>query len=288
MKDTTEKMMAMDGFLTGRNQHVPKFTDTGTYGFMPNHRAWGHLGYQTKENLYVFVLDYPRGFDDLPDTERWIEAYNALLTDLPTSIEGFQWTQTPEHSDVEVGGTGDSHQVMTGMKYSPTEISTPVYERKGYPIYHFVKGMWDLLGMEVDTKRPGVAALPQNEGKDIVITQDYRGGVVIAFEADDALRKIHKAQIVYNVYPKDGLDSTGKRDLNSSKELVQYNLTWTGTAVRDRGAIKVAEMLLTMMTSNSVLAENRSAILDEIDARVAELKTGLMASLQEESEKQVP
>lgn len=283
MKTTAQANMAMDGYLTGLDRHVPNFTDTGTYGFMPNHRAWGHLAYQTKQNLHVFVLDYPRGFDDLPDTERWIEAYNALLTDLPTSIEGFNWTQSPEFSEVEVGGTGDSHHVLTGMKYSPTEISTPVYERHGYPIYNFIKGMWDLLGMEVDTKRPGVAALPGNEGKDIIITNDYRGGVVIAFEADEAMRKVHKAQIVYNVYPKDGLESTGKRDINSSKELVQYSLTWTGTAVRDRGAIRVAELLLQMLTANNVLAENRRAILDDVNQRIKELKTGLMASMQEEA-----
>lgn len=287
MKTTASSMMAMNGYLTGLDRNVSNFTDTGTYGFMPNHRAWGHLAYQTKQNLIVMVLDYPRGFDDLPNPQQWIEAYNALLTDLPTSMEGFQWTQTPEWSDVEVGGTGDNHQVLTGMKYSPTEISTPVYERRGYVIERFVKGYWDMLGMEVDTKRPGVVALPQNANKDIIITNDYRGGVIIAFEPDEEMRKVHKAQIVYNVCVKDGLESTGKRDLNGSKELVQYTLNWTGTAVRDKGALKVAQMLLELMTSNSVLAENRSAILEDVNQRVKELKTGLMASLKAEAEKQI-
>lgn len=287
MEGTEQKVLEMDGFLTGYNVSATSFTDTGQFGFTPNHRAWGHLGLQTKENLVIMVLDYPRGFDDLPNPEKWIEAFNAIMTDLPSITEGFNWTQTPEFNEVEVGGTGDMHHTPAGMKFTPTEISTALTDRMGYVIEKFVKGWWDHLLMEVDTKRPAVTALPGNEKKEFIFSDDYRGGVIIAFEPDVAMRRVNKAQIVYNVMPKDGLESTGKRDLNATKELAQYTLTWTGTAVRDKGALQVAQMLLDLLVSNSVIASNRSAIVTEINQRVAELKTGLLASMQQSATEQL-
>jgi hypothetical protein len=283
----SEKTMPMQGYLTGLDVQATSWTDTGNFGVTPNHRSWGHLAYQTRQNTILIPLDYPRGFDDLPNPELWIAAFNAMISDMPKNVSGINWTKTPEFNETEVGGTGDVHHTMTDMRFTPTEIQTEIDERLGYVIERTVYGWWDMLGMEVDTKRPAVVDLPGNENKEIVFTQNYRGGIVLAFEPSECMRYVNKAQIIYNVMPKDGIESIGQRVLTGAKEQVVHTITWTGTAVRDKGALQVAKTVLDAMRANTVIADNRSAIVSGIADELKELKDGMLASLQKESEKQL-
>lgn len=275
MENTVNKVLPAEGYMAGKVTKALDPVETGQFGMLTNNLNWGHLRHQTKQNMFVMVLDYPRGFDALPNPDRWISMFKALIEDLPHRVEGVNWTQTPAWAETEHGGTGDMHHQMTDIKFSPTELSTPVRDREGYVIENFVTGWWNLLGLDPVSKRPGIFELDTVDKDSIVMSSDFSGGVVIAFEASECMRYVHKAQIIYNVQPKEGIESNGIRDLNAEKEIIEHNITWTGTAVRDRGAEEVARSLLTALTATSLSSVNRKAILTDINNRVKEIKVGL-------------
>lgn len=283
MENTVNKLLPEEGYMVGSKTNALDPVETGQFGFLTNNRSWGHLRYQTKQNIIVAVLDYPRGFDALPNTERWVAMFKAIWEDMATVKEGFNWTVTPTFAESEHGGTGDMHHTMTDMKYTPSEPSTTLKERDGYVIEKFVTSWWKLLGMDPVTKRPGIFELDGVNKDDLVLSSDFAGGVLVAFEASECMRFVNKAQIIYNVQPKDGIESTGSSDKNAEKTIPEYSLTWTGTAVRDRGAEDVARLVLSAMTANNLSADNRKAILSDISSKVKAIKAGAQHQIDAEA-----
>src|SRR5437763_10563818 len=80
----------------------------GMNGLSPDYTEWVSAQAYIQKNLIPFVIEYPKGFDFLPDADKraWIQAYKAIIELHAQSWTGFNGGLEVETAEDAIGGGG--------------------------------------------------------------------------------------------------------------------------------------------------------------------------------------
>ena len=242
---------ALNLLYGGQNGILPKIGQVGPDG--KSYDEWISNHAYIKKNVIPVVLKYPKFFDLMPDTQKWIDTYVTLLELHPLTIDGLTSGLSVTFDEHPVGGSGEQQEELTNVERARSNPSFTFKEKAGKSIQKFLN-MYIRYGMmDPDVKKPLVTSL---SGFDIskvggMYTPDYYTGTVLFIEPDTTHKVVVDAWLCSNMAPKTDGDRTGKRDIRSAGEVPEYTIDFTAITLNNDSVIGFAQTILDKLTKLS-------------------------------------
>lgn len=235
-----------------------------------------------RRNLIICLMAGPRGFNHLPEPEKWFQTLKAVIELHPESVEGFNSQLEIETRDVSFGGAGERQESVINVTRQRVEPVFNYVEKYGRPFAAFFEGWTTELLMDPNTKYPNVITriTARNQIPDLL--PDYTSATIIAFEPDPTFRKIDKAWLVADLKPKGSLVPVeGKRDIHNGGDIVEFSINMTGIAQIGVGVNMVAQAMLDALVVTGANPLSQPAFTDAVDGNIAGLASGYKEKLDE-------
>ena len=241
----------------------------GQFGYLPMIGGKDNAGNPIHEWMYnqsyvrrdviPVVLQTPRFFDLLPNSDTWHQMCKALIEVHAQTIEGLNSSLTVEAAEREAGLEGAAFEEPTNVTREQTKISITVQERYGIPVEIFLD-TWIRYGiMDPDTKAPLVSTLKGAEGID-VYTHEWYTMTVLFIEPDILNRRAIHAWLVSNMFPHGNPDIIGKREKKAAKETKDITIEFGGFALPTTN-VRVMEMANRVLNNLSLYTKTPDDIL---------------------------
>ena len=234
----------------------------GQMGFAPDLSEWVSNQAYVRRNLICLLVEAPKGFKYLPNSEQWIATLRSLVELHPLSIEGLNAGLEVEIASNPFGGAGQIQEDFTNV----TEVqSKPVFrwaEKYGMPIAHFFRGWITNLMMDPNTKFANVSTIAGQKPADMLA--DQYAATMIFIEPDPTHTKVVKSWLVTNMFPTGTGDISGRRDLTQANETPTYDISFTGIAQFGLGVDNFAQKLLDGISLTGANPNLRPAFVDNI------------------------
>lgn len=237
-----------------------------------------------RRNLIPFLIEAPRGFQDLDRPDLYTSALKALIELQPQSFDGFAAGLTVNATETPVGGAGEQQQDPTNVTRARTEPSFVFKEKYGSPIQKFVETWICDLIMDPNTKMPRVIAAgvrPQD------MLPDYYSATALFVEPDPSGTKVVRSWLCTNMYPMDGLEVTGRRDITQDMAEQEYTLRFSAISQVGEGVDNFAQRMLNSLVLTGLNANTQDAFVKNVDADVQASSVGWASFLQESATNQV-
>lgn len=273
-------LAANAGYAVGANQPMVSLeSGNGQLGYMADYTAYVSNAAYVKRNLIAFLVEAPRGFQDLDNPPRWVGTLKALVELHAKTIEGLQSTLQVEFAENPVGGAGEMQEDITKVTRAR---SVPVFtwtEKYGKPINSFLSGWIQNLMQDPETGYPAVVTRGQRKPTDLL--PDYTGMTVLFVEPDPTGTKVVEAWLSTNMMPKSAGDVTGRRDITAPGETIDYNIEFTALTQNGIGVKKLAQKFLDQMSLTGANPNLRPAFINDITADVKAGEAGYINSVNE-------
>ncbi len=260
------------GHLATSSDTGVDLTKNGQNGFLVDYNSVHSNAAYVKRNIIPVLLEAPRGFSDLPDSEVWIATLKNLVELHAQTIEGLTSTLTAEYVENAVGGGGEMQEDIANVT---RERSVPVFgfpEKYGRVINKFFEGWILNLLMDPETKVPRVVNLADNVPADLL--PDYVSMTMIFIEPDPTHARVNNAWLVTNMMPKTGGENIGRRDLTAPGESVLHSIEFTGLTQVGTTVDAVAQSILDTMSLSGVNPNNRAAFVEKLTADLEAVDNG--------------
>ena len=261
MARLTDSLLNGKAFSENRNQPMLDLTYGGQQGYAPNLSQWISNQSYVRRNLVCLLIEAPKFFEKMPDPTKWVQTLRALVELHAKSIDGLAAGLTVDVSDTPVGGGGEVQEEFTNVTRARSQPVFTFTEKYGMPIQSFLRD-WITYGMmDPDTKFANIGTLaPEAVPKDMLA--DWYSCTCLFFEPDPTHRKVIKAWLVTNMFPKSTGDIVGKRELTSASELLDLSIEFTGIAQYNLGTINFAQKLLDNINITNANPYLQKAFLD--------------------------
>lgn len=244
----------------------------GQQGFMPNYEGYVSNAAYVKRNLIAVLVEAPRGFQDLPNPQKWIDTLKSLIELQSKSIEGLQNTLETEWAENAVGGAGEMQEDIANVTRSRSQPTHVWTEKYGKAINAFLSGWITGLLMDPNTKVPTVMASTGSKPSDLL--PDYTGATILYFEPDPTHTKIVSAWLSTNRHPKTAGEVTGRRDLTAAGESVDYSVEFTALTQVGAGVNAFAQSILDSMNLTGVNPNMKQAFVQKLSEDVSASQNG--------------
>lgn len=252
----------------------------GNNGHMPEYPTYISNTPYVRRNLILRLVSSPRGFDLLPESQRWHEALKALIELHPLSVQGFNQQLEIDTRETPFGGAGEQQEVYANVTRSRVAPVFNYVEKYGRPIGTFFEHWVTELIMDPNTKYPNIIAREKARREVVDLLPDFTSATILAFEPDPAFTRIDKAWLVTDLKPKGSLAPVeGQRDIHTGGELVEFPIEMTGIAMVGRGVDAFAARVLKSMNLVGANPLTRESFVREIDGTVRDLDTGYSEQL---------
>lgn len=242
MSRVTDAILNNTAFSRGATQQMVDLTYGGQQGWAPNYVEWVSNQAYVRRNLVCILLEAPRFFQSMPDPQKWVQCLKSLVELHARTIEGFNAGLTVELDEHPVGGAGEMQQEFTNVTRARTEPSFGFVEKAGMPIQTFLYN-WITYGlMDPDTKTALVGTLDGNRPTDLL--PDWYAMTCLFYEPDPTHRKVMKAWVTTNMFPKGTGEIIGKRDLTAASEVANLTVEFTGISQYGLGTNVFAQKIL--------------------------------------------
>lgn len=259
----------------GAKSHNPllDLTYGGQFGWSPNLTEWvSNQGY-VRRNLVCILLEAPKFFSLMPNSEKWVECLRSLLELHAESMDGFNAGLEVEFEEHAVGGAGEMQEEVVDVKRARSNPKFTFTEKYGRPIQTFLYN-WITYGMmDPDTKYALIGTLARNEVPEDMLA-DWFTATICVFEPDPTHRKVVNAWLTTNLMPKGTGDITGKRELTSAMELVKLDIEFTGISQTGLGVNKVAQSILDTINLTNANPYLKPGFIQGISPTVDKAETG--------------
>ncbi len=266
-------------FSAGHNAPMVDLQFGGQMGYAPDLSEWVSNQAYVRRNLICLLVEAPKGFDFLPNSEQWIATLRSLVELHPLSIEGLNAGLEVEIAATPVGGAGQQQEDFTNV----TEVqSKPVFrwgEKYGMPIANFFRGWITNLMMDPHTKYANVATVVGQKPTDMLA--DQYSATMIFIEPDPTHTKVVKSWLVTNMFPQGTGEITGRRDLTQANETPTYDISFTGIAQFGLGVDAFAQKLLDGISLTGANPNLRPAFVDNITADILATRKSYANSVEE-------
>lgn len=252
----------------GRNTPVVNLQNGGQNGFMPQYEHYVSSALYVRRNIFARVVEFPRGFNDMDNPAEWRAACKAIIEQHARTIEGFKSKLTVEVVDAPFGAAGDKMQSPAKVT---REVPEPVFgfdERAGRPFTHFFNGwITGLLG-DPQSQVPTVMSNPANRTRVIDLLPDYIGMTCMFIEPDPTFTKVEKAWLCTNMWPMNGAEIEGKRDLTTAGEALLLSIPFTSLCQVGFGVDQWAQQMLDEINLTGSNPAMRPAFINKLSADV--------------------
>lgn len=218
--------------------------------------------------LQCFVLNSPRGFNDLPDPETWHRTFRKLMEMGSRTITGLNGTVNVEYISNEIGPGGE---VQEDIAKVTRERSIPVHtfiEKYGMPIHAFFDGWIRYLIGSAESGVPEVTSLYDVGSGPTDLLPDYTSAACLYAEFDPLHRTVIKAFLLTNMMPKTSGEYIGDRDITAAGQSTEHSIEFTSIQQVGMGPKLLAQRLWDEISLTGVSTYNREAFITEIDADV--------------------
>lgn len=277
-----DTMLGNRAFGRGRSAPMVDIAYGGQNGMLQDWPAYISATPYIRRNLIIKVLAGPRGFNLLPEPQKWYQALKAILELHPESVEGFNSTYSVETRETTYSGDGNRMESVANVTRARVEPVFNYVERYGRPYGTFFERWVTELIMDPVTKYPGVTNRVSGLNYEIDLLPDFTSATIIAFEPDPAFRKIDKSWLVADLKPKGDLAPVeGKRDIHNAGDLVEFSISMTGIAQISVGVNMVAQAILDTMNPIGSNPLAQPAFTTGIDGNVAGLRPGIVEQIND-------
>lgn len=238
----------------------------GQFGFSTDIHTWVSNAAYVRRNMIPVLMEAPKFFQRLPDSDLWVRSLRALTELHPRSIDGINMTLTVESGETPVGGGGEVQEEVIN---STRERSRPVFnfshDKYGRPIQRMVE-KWITWGlMDPNSKHANIGTL-QDYPTDML--PDQYAMTMLFIEADPTHRQVIKSVLCTNMWPKGTGDITMKRDITSAMEIPELSIEFTALSQHGVGVNLLAQKVLDYMDITNANPDMRSAFLQDISEDV--------------------
>jgi hypothetical protein len=224
-----------------------------------------------RRHLIPFLIEAPRGFQDLDRPDLYVAALKTLIELHAQSIDGLNAGITVVATETAVGGAGEMQQDPTNVTRARTEPSFVWKEKYGSPVQKFLETWVCDLIMDPNTKAPRVIAAGVRPAD---LLPDYYGCTVLFVEPDPTGTKVIRSWLCTNMYPMDGIDVTGRRDITQDMSEQEYTIRFSSMAQLGEGVDNFAQLQLNQLTLAGLNANTQVAFVSQVDADVAAAQVG--------------
>jgi len=229
-----------------------------------------------KRNIVPFLIEAPRGFQDLDRSDLYVGALKALVELHPISIEGLAAGVTVAVTETAVGGAGEMQQDPTNVTRARTEPSFMWKEKYGSPIQKFLESWITNLIMDPNTKMPRVIASGVRPSD---LLPDYYGMTMLFVEPDPSGTRVVRAWLCVNMFPLDGIEVTGRRNITEDMQEQEYTVRFSSMAQVGEGVDNFAQQMLNSLTFTGLNANTQQAFVQGIDPNVLSADVGWASML---------
>lgn len=275
-RQTGTLLSGTDGYAQLSYAPTVDLRQTGQNGFIPDYRTYLSNSAYVQRPVICFLLEYPRGFDYLPNPEIYIGTLKQLVETQAKSIDGLNGTVSVEYIDNPVGASGEVQHDYSATKRAP---SNPVFvwvERQGTPIKLFFDAwIFNLLG-HPDTQTPMINSYAQggtgaNNGTLYFdFLPDFNSCSMLFVEPDPFQRRVVEAWLCVNMMPKGSGDISGKREIGASMQSREVQVEFTCMQMMTNGVKQFGQRLLDQLNYVGLNPHNRRSAIEYVNTKVAE------------------
>jgi hypothetical protein len=258
----------------GQNGPMAKIGMKGPDG--KNYDEWISNQAYVRRNIIPIVLRYPKFFDFMPDKDKWIATYKALIELHALTIDGLSSGLSVETDEHPVGGAGEMQEEITNVTRARSTLTFTYKEKSGKAIQKFLDYLIRYGYMDPDAKRPLVSQyITKVADISNMYTADYYTGTVIFIEPDITQKLVVDAWLCTNMFFKGNGDRTGKRDVHSAGEVPEYSIESSCITMNNEAVFTLADSILSSLTVLTTLPDTGIVVPSSgVDSALAATKTG--------------
>lgn len=238
-----------------------------------------------RRHVIPFLIEAPRGFQDLNRPDLYVAALKTLIELHAQSIDGLAGGITVATTETAVGGAGEMQQDPTNVTRARTEPSYVWKEKYGSPIQKFLETWVCDLIMDPNTKTPRVIAAGR---RPYDLLPDYYGATVLFVEPDPTGTRVIRAWLCTNMFPMDGIEVVGRRDITQDMSEQEYTVRFAAMTQMGEGVDNFAQRKLNELVMSGLNANTQQAFVNQVDADVAAANVGWSSFLNQLSANAVP
>lgn len=246
---------------------------SGQQGFIPDYRTYLNNSAYAQRNVIPFLIEYPRGFDYLPNSEIYIATLKSLVETQAKTIDGLQGGITVNYIENPVGASGEMQEDFSQTQRARSTPSFTWVERQGRPVHLFFNAwIFNLLG-HPDTQTPMINAYRAKDGVDngsryFDFLPDFNSMSCLFVEPDPFQRRVVEAWLCVNMMPKGSGDLTGKRELSAAFNGRDVTIEFTAMTMMSLGVNQFAQALLDELNYAGLNPQTRRSAIEHIHANI--------------------
>lgn len=243
----------------------------GQHGWSPNLVEWVSNQAYVSRPVICLLVEAPRMFTVMPDSQKWIASLKALFEVHARSIEGLNAGLTVETDEHPVGGAGEQQEEIVNVTRERTRPRFTFIEKYGRPIQKLLD-YWIRYGMmDTESKFALLGTLNNQEVTDLLA--DWYTATCLFIEPDPLHKKVNKAWLTTNMFPKGTGEITAKRDLTASQEILTLDIEFAGISQVGDGVNAFAQQILDSINITNADPFSKPAFVDNISADVEAAST---------------
>ncbi len=239
----------------------------GQQGWSPNLTEWvSNQAYVTRPVVCI-LLEAPKMFTVMPDADKWVSSLKSLFEVHARTIDGLTSSITVDTDTHPVGGGGEEQDEVTDVKREKTQPKFTFVEKYGRPVQNLLD-FWIRYGlMDPETKFALLGTMNNASVTDLLA--DWYSATCLFMEPDPIHKKVNKAWITTNMFPKGTGDINGKRDLTSAQEILTLDVDFTGITQTGIGVVSFAQQILDNINITNADPFMKPGFIDKISADVS-------------------
>lgn len=211
-------------------------------------------------NLICLLLEAPRFFSLLQNSENWIAALKSLMELHTINISGLTAGLTAEFTEHAIGG---SNQMQEEISNVTRERSVPVHqviEKVGLPVYNLLD-TWIRAAMDPETKYSALMTDPNIDPRTagVDMLADWYTATCLYVELDPTHTSVIKSFLCGNMMPKTTGEYVGTRDLTAAREINTIDIEFTAITQVGAGVNRFAQSIIdkiNLQKANPYLAKS--------------------------------
>lgn len=243
----------------------------GQNGYIPDYRTYLSNSAYVQRNVIPFLVEYPRGFDHLPDSEIWIGTLKALVETQALEISGLNGGITVQYVENAIGSSGEMQEDFSQVTRERSVPSFTWVERQGRPVHLFFNGWIFYLIGHPDTQTPMINSIPMNADKYFDFLPDFNSMTVLFVEPDPFQRRVIEAWLCVNMMPKSSGELNGKRDLPSAMTDRKIQVEFTAMTMMSLGVNQFAQSLLDQLNYVGLNPQTRRSSVETVSANIRDV-----------------
>lgn len=243
----------------------------GQHGWSPNLVEWVSNQAYVSRPVICLLVEAPRMFTVMPDSQKWIASLKALFEVHARSIEELNAGLTVETDEHPVGGAGEQQEEIVNVTRERTQPRFTFIEKYGRPIQKLLD-YWIRYGMmDPESKFALLGTLNSQEVTDLLA--DWYTATCLFIEPDPLHKKVNKAWLTTNMFPKGTGVITAKRDLTAGQEILTLDIEFAGISQVGDGVNAFAQQILDSINITNADPFSKPAFVDNISADVEAAST---------------